>query len=157
MPSVLWIVLWHCWLCCGKGIRPVKIEWWGAGAGICLGRSADLYMSQLMPLPPLSLASVKSRLDLPFWYWLTWVVLDKGPLNGCCCIRDICVLMLKLLLRWHNTFSVSICCSVLTGHSHYVMCAQFHPSEDLIVSASLDQSVRVWDISGNVIFLGDRL
>jgi len=28
------------------------------------------------------------------------------------------------------------------------MCAQFHPSEDLIVSASLDQSVRVWDISG---------
>ena len=31
----------------------------------------------------LSLASVKSRLVLPFWYWLTWVVLEKGPLNGC--------------------------------------------------------------------------
>jgi len=31
----------------------------------------------------LSLASVKSRLVLPFWYRLTWVVLDKGPLNGC--------------------------------------------------------------------------
>ena len=29
----------------------------------------------------LSLASVKSRLVLPFWYWLTWVVPDKGPLN----------------------------------------------------------------------------
>lgn len=29
-----------------------------------------------------------------------------------------------------------------------VWCAQFHPKEDLIVSASLDQSVRVWDISG---------
>jgi WD40 repeat protein len=28
------------------------------------------------------------------------------------------------------------------------MCAQFHPTEDLIVSASLDQTVRVWDISG---------
>ena len=38
--------------------------------------------------------------------------------------------------------------SVLTGHNHYVMCAQFHPTEDLIVSASLDQTVRVWDISG---------
>ena len=25
-----------------------------------------------------SLASVKSRLLLPFWYWLTWAVLDKG-------------------------------------------------------------------------------
>jgi len=30
----------------------------------------------------LSLASVKSRLVLPFWYRLTWVVSDKGPLNG---------------------------------------------------------------------------
>jgi coatomer subunit alpha len=37
---------------------------------------------------------------------------------------------------------------VLTGHNHYVMCARFHPSEDLVLSASLDQSVRVWDISG---------
>lgn len=36
----------------------------------------------------------------------------------------------------------------MTGHNHYVMCAQFHPKDDLIVSASLDQSVRVWDISG---------
>ena len=35
---------------------------------------------------PLSLASVKSRLVLPFWYWLTWVVPDKGPLNGCVCV-----------------------------------------------------------------------
>ena len=31
----------------------------------------------------LSLASVKSRLVFPFWYRLTQVVLDKGPLNGC--------------------------------------------------------------------------
>jgi len=34
----------------------------------------------------LSLASVKSRLVLPFWYQLTWVVPDKGPLNGCVCV-----------------------------------------------------------------------
>jgi len=33
----------------------------------------------------LSLASVKSRLVLPFWYRPTRVVLDKGPLNGCVC------------------------------------------------------------------------
>jgi len=33
----------------------------------------------------LSLASVKSRLVLPFWYWLTRVVPEKGPLNGCVC------------------------------------------------------------------------
>jgi len=34
----------------------------------------------------LSLASVKSRLVLPFWYRLTQVVPDKGPLNMCVCV-----------------------------------------------------------------------
>ena len=34
------------------------------------------------------------------------------------------------------------------GHNHYVMSASFHPKDDLVVSASLDQTVRVWDISG---------
>ena len=33
-----------------------------------------------------SLASVKSRLVLPFWYRLTRVVPEKGPLNGCVCV-----------------------------------------------------------------------
>ena len=33
---------------------------------------------------PSSLASVNSGLVLPFWYWLTPVVLEKKPLNGCC-------------------------------------------------------------------------
>jgi coatomer protein complex subunit alpha (xenin) len=46
--------------------------------------------------------------------------------------------------NWQNR---SLICT-MTGHNHYTMCAQFHPKEDLIVSASLDQSVRVWDISG---------
>jgi len=32
--------------------------------------------------PPSSLASFKSRLVLPFWYWLTQVVPEKRPLNG---------------------------------------------------------------------------
>ena len=39
-----------------------------------------------------SLASLKSRLVLPFWYRLTWVVLEKGPLNGCVCV---CVLFIE--------------------------------------------------------------
>ena len=34
----------------------------------------------------LSLASVESRLVLPFWYRLTRVVPDGGPLNGCVCV-----------------------------------------------------------------------
>jgi len=65
-----------------KGIPVKKTEWWGAGMVICLERGGDLYMAQLnevIPLVLLSLASVKSRLVLPFWYWLTRVVPDKGP------------------------------------------------------------------------------
>ena len=34
----------------------------------------------------LSLALVKSRLVLPFWYRLTCVVPNKGPLNVCVCV-----------------------------------------------------------------------
>jgi len=45
----------------------------------------------------LSLASVKSRLVLSSWYRLTWVVPEKGPLNGCVCVIH-CVL--KLLHYW---------------------------------------------------------
>ena len=41
----------------------------------------------------LSLASVKSRLVLPFWYRPTRVVLEKGPLNGCVCVC-VCVCVL---------------------------------------------------------------
>jgi len=64
-----------------KGIQPVKTEWWGAGMVICLELGADLHVAHLMPLP--LTAPVKSRLVLPFWYWLTQVVLEKRPLNGC--------------------------------------------------------------------------
>jgi len=53
-------------------------EWRGAGVVVCLERGADLHMAQLMPRHLLSLASVKSRLVLPFWYRLTWVVTEKG-------------------------------------------------------------------------------
>jgi len=53
---------------------------------VCLEQGADcLHMVQLMPLhpkTPSSLASFKSRLILLFWYRLTRVVLDKGPLNA---------------------------------------------------------------------------
>ena len=37
----------------------------------------------------LSLASVKSRLVLPFWYWLNWVAPEKGPLNVCVCVYTV--------------------------------------------------------------------
>jgi len=52
---------------------------------ICLERCADLHMAQLMPLPLTVSCSNKIQIsfNLPFWYRLTWVVPDKGPLNVC--------------------------------------------------------------------------
>jgi len=47
----------------------------------------------------LSLDSVKSRLVLPFWYRLTRVVPDKGPLNRCVCV---CVSIGKTSNDWMN-------------------------------------------------------
>ena len=75
-------------------MRPVKTAWWGAGVVICLERGANLHMAQLMPL---SLASVKSRLVLPFCYRLTWVVPEKGPLNVCVCV---CMIVPETSVFW---------------------------------------------------------
>ena len=80
LPSVLW----RCWLGGRKGIRPVKklsggvLAWlsvWGE-VQTCIWPSWCHCHSQ-------SLASVKSRLVLPFWYRLTRVVPAKGLLSGC--------------------------------------------------------------------------
>jgi len=49
---------------------------------ICLRRGADLHMAELMTLPLTLSCSSKSILVLPFWYRLTRVVMDKGPLKG---------------------------------------------------------------------------
>ena len=59
---------------------------------ICLGRGADLHMAQLMPLPLTISCCNKSRRVLPFWYQLTQVVPNKGPLNRfyCCCCCCTC-------------------------------------------------------------------
>jgi len=95
MPSVLW----HCWLGGRKGIRPVKKEWCGGGMVICLERDSDLHMAQLMLLR-LTVSSVKYRLVLPFWYRLTWVVVEKGPLNVCVCVCVcLCYITKSMVLR----------------------------------------------------------
>ena len=92
---------------------------------ICLEQGADLHMAQLMPLPltvscfskiqigftflvPAHLGSPgKGPLNgcvfvLPFWYWLTQVVLDKGPLNGRVCVC-VCVCVIDALSRNFET------------------------------------------------------
>jgi len=59
-----------------------KTEWWGAGMIIWSEVQICIWLSWCH-CHSLSLASVKSRLFLPFWYWLTLVVPEKGPLNEC--------------------------------------------------------------------------
>jgi len=67
-----------------------KIEWL-VGVVICWEQGVDcLHMVQLMPVHPKtasSLASLKSRLVLPFWYWLTKGFLEKRPLNVCSVVQ----------------------------------------------------------------------
>jgi len=48
----------------------------------------------------LSLASVKSRLVLPFWYRLTWVVPEKGPLNRCVCVSHYCMICASMVTHY---------------------------------------------------------
>jgi len=52
-----------------------------------------MHMAQLMPLPPLSLALVKSRLVYLSGIGSPGVIPEKGPLNGCVCVC-VCVNML---------------------------------------------------------------
>jgi len=49
----------------------------------CLEQDADLHMVQLMPLSLTVSCFSKIQIGLPFWYWLTRVVLSKGP---CVCV-----------------------------------------------------------------------
>ena len=80
MPSVLW----RCWLGGRKGIWPVKKLSGGVLVWLSVWSEVQTCIwPSWCHCHSLSLAPVKSRLVLPFWYWLTWVVPDKGLLSGC--------------------------------------------------------------------------
>jgi len=50
---------------------------------ICVERGArDTHGPADATATPSSLAVLKSRMVLPFWFWLAQVVLEKRPLNG---------------------------------------------------------------------------
>ena len=84
LPSVLWC----CWLGSRKGIRPVKNLSGGVLAWLSFwSKMQTCIWPNWCHCHSLFLASVKSRLVLPFWYRLTRVVPDKGPLNRCVCVQ----------------------------------------------------------------------
>jgi len=83
MPSVLW----RCWLGGRKCIWPVKKLSGGVLPWLSVWSEVQTCIcTSWCHCHSLSLVSVKSRLVLPFWYRLTWVVLEKGPLNGWKCV-----------------------------------------------------------------------
>ena len=65
----------------GRAFGPQKTEWWGAGI-VVWSEVQTCTWPTWCHCHSLSFASVKSTLVLPFWYRLTRVVPDKGPLNG---------------------------------------------------------------------------
>ena len=80
-------------------IRPVKTDWWGASMVIIWSEVQTCMRPSWCHCRSLSLASVKSRLVLPFWYRHTWVVPYKVPLNGCVCV---CVTVYSDLTTFHK-------------------------------------------------------
>ena len=133
-----------------------KTEWWGTGMVICLERGTDLHMAQRMPMPltvscfskiqigfsflvPAHLGSPRQRavkrvcvcVCVCFWYRLTWVVPDKGPLNGCVCA---CLLNLMFLCKstrcgllnnagpTTTTLSTVLNAALISKHDHCDMC-----------------------------------
>jgi len=49
-----------------EGHPAYKTEWWSAGVVICLERSADLHIAQLMPLPLTVSCFSKIQIDFAF-------------------------------------------------------------------------------------------
>ena len=62
-----------------------KTEWWGVGVVICLERSADLHMAQLMPLP--LTVSCFSKMQIGF----TFLVLAHPGRPGQRAAKRVCV------------------------------------------------------------------
>ena len=68
------------WKFCTSNLSQSSVLW------RCLERGADLHMAQLMPLPLTFSCFCKIHIRFTFWYRLTRVVQNKGPLSGCVCV-----------------------------------------------------------------------
>jgi len=89
----------------------------------------------------LSLASGKSRLVLPFWYWLTRVVPDKGQLNGCVC-SSYPIMMARHSthdVRWQRNFCCRNCHEIVW--SWVLKCCVLQRTDD---DASVHDQVLWW-------------
>jgi len=94
-------MLWRRWLGGRKGM-PVKN--WAVG---CWSKLQTCIWPSWCHCHSLSLASVKSRLVLPFSYRLTQVVPKKGQLNGCVCV---CVVLYCIVFHLACLCVTVSCC-----------------------------------------------
>ena len=85
-------VLWRCWLGGSGGVLMWLPVW--SEVQTCIWPCWCHCHS-------LSLAPVKSRLVSPFWYRLTWVVPDEGPLNGCVVVWLLTCLFVRSFVYQH--------------------------------------------------------
>ena len=108
---------WRCRLGGRKVIRPVKKLSGGKLAWLSVWSEVQTCVKpSWCHCYSLSLASVKSRLVLPFWYRLSLVVPDKEPLNGCVCAfvyflfaKFIHLSMLSLATIYDGEIKLYIC------------------------------------------------
>ena len=110
-----------------------NMEWWGAGVVICLERGAnDLYMVQLMPLPPRHLLFQQNP------EWLIFLVPAYPGSPGKKAIKRLCVCSVcKKTDHIACVLSVcviyAICCPLCSVHW---LCAEVCPSKDQSSSSS---------------------
>ena len=101
----------------------VCIQWWGAGMAVCLERSADLHVIQLMPLP--LTVSCFSKIQIRFTLLVPAHPGSPGqrPLNRCACAcgwmlnepRHLCALSTTVISTraQHTLDSTPAACSSL--------------------------------------------
>jgi len=78
-------------------------EWWGAGVVICLERSADLHMVQLMPLP--LTVSCSSKIQIGFTFQVPAHLGSPGKRA----VKRVCVCVCFYLCRWAQVCYASTC------------------------------------------------
>ena len=84
---------------------------------VCLERGADLHMAQWMPLPLTVSCFSKIQIGLPFWYRLTWVVPEKGPLNVYVCVYiSAANLAFSAVIFWTACMNMSHIITVFLQH-----------------------------------------
>jgi len=124
-------MLWRCWLGGRKSSRPVKNWVLGCWRGYLPEARCTLAYG---PADATATHFSKIQIGLPFWYRLTRVVPDKGPLNGCVykCTMNLQLYMQVLFLtdmarRWSipSVCDLSLCCLSCPGHAkHSEHCSQ---------------------------------